>query len=72
MHSQFITRLGRSFLIAGAAVILVGQTGCIPGGGTQFREAALPAIETGVSSILNGVLDGIFAAIEVESDTTGA
>ena len=59
-----------------AAILLMGSTGCIPTRGVQFREAALPAIESGVSSIMNGVLDGIFAAIEPETsastDTTAA
>ena len=40
---------------------------CIPYSGTQFRETALPAVQTGVSAIMNGLLDGLFASIEVET-----
>ena len=62
-------RFGLSVCLLGLAPILQG--GCIPIQGTQFREAALPAIETGMSSILNGILDGVFASIEVENDQSG-
>ena len=51
--------------IVGLVVAVFGiQTGCV--GGTEFRETALPAIHSGVSSILNGLVDGVFAAIEVD------
>ena len=56
--------LSSSVFIA-AAILLSTQTGCP--GGRQFREAALPAVQTGVDSILDGIVDGIFAAIAVES-----
>ena len=36
--------------------------------GPQFRQAALPAIEGGIDQILDGLVAGVFAAIEVESD----
>ena len=52
-------------VIITAAIALSTQTGCP--GGRQFREAALPAVQTGVDSILDGIVDGIFAAIAVES-----
>lgn len=48
------------------ALTATGLTGCV-WDGRQFREAALPMLQTGASAILNGVLDGVFAAIEVES-----
>ncbi len=55
--------------LLGLALFVSG--GCsLPLEGVQFREAALPAIQTGMSSILNGLLDGVFAAIEVENDTS--
>jgi hypothetical protein len=31
---------------------------------TDFRAAALPAVESGITQIVNGLLDGVFAAIE--------
>ncbi|MHC5110971.1 MAG: hypothetical protein ACYTHJ_13960 [Planctomycetota bacterium] len=52
------------------AGILVGltllSTGCIPVRGQAFRDNALPAIESGVELILDGVVDGLFAAIQTE------
>lgn len=49
-----------------AVLGLIGASGCVAS--EQFRTAALPQLQSGASSILNGVLDGFFAAIEVESD----
>lgn len=34
--------------------------------GTQFRDVALPGLQTGVTSIVNALLDGVFAVIEPE------
>lgn len=47
------------------AFVAVLATGC---GKThdEFRAVATPAIHNGVSQILNGLLDGLFAAIAVE------
>jgi len=52
------------------SLAFIALGGCVPVEGRQFREAALPAIESGMSSILNGILDGVFASIEVESSTS--
>lgn len=58
----------RSQLVALA--LLAGSisltTGCLTG--TEFRSVAGPAVQSGVKSIVNGVLDGLFAVIE--PDTT--
>ena len=43
------------------------MTGCITG--PEFRAAAGPGIESGVSAIVNGVLDGLFAVIEPDAST---
>lgn len=51
-----------------AAIILTNLAGCLPLLGTEFREAASPAVRSGVTEIVNGLLDGIFAAIEPEPD----
>ena len=48
-------------------LLIVLQSGCIPIEGTEFRDAALPAIETGINAILDGLVDGIFAVIEPEA-----
>jgi len=36
--------------------------------GREFREAAGPALQSGVTSILTGLVNGVFAAIEPETD----
>jgi hypothetical protein len=54
---------------AGGAVVvcllLTIQTGCPAG--KEFREAAGPAIKTGVNSVLDGLVDGFFAAFEPDN-----
>ncbi|MCO6438401.1 MAG: hypothetical protein J5J06_15015 [Phycisphaerae bacterium] len=55
-----MTLLGLSSLSAGCDV------------GREFRAAALPQFSEGVTLAVNGLLDGIFAAIEVEPDSSGA
>ena len=57
--------------VALVAMVLAGSTGCLTG--TEFRTVAGPAVQTGVTTIVNGLLDGIFAVIEpdVSSDTGG-
>ena len=64
------TKLSRSFVIGLGIAALAGQPGCIPYNGTQFRETAIPSLQTGVTSIMNGLIDGIFASIEVEPETS--
>lgn len=39
--------------------------------GREFRDAAGPALQSGVTSILTGLVNGVFAAIEPEPDTDG-
>ena len=52
----------------GACTVLT-QTGCLAAT-DEFRTVAGPALESGITSIVNGLLDGIFAIIE--PDNTGA
>ena len=52
----------------GVAVASIAQTGCDVEG-RAFRSAALPAVKTGASQILNGLLDGFFAAVAPEPTT---
>jgi len=64
-RTQYYTR---ALTVLGFLLLsLTGTLGCEAG--REFRSAALPAIESGVSSILNGVLDGFFAAIEPEPNS---
>ena len=69
MGRQTRVRRSRKLAIGIGTVALASQAACIPYSGTQFREAAIPAVQTGMSSIMNGLLDGLFAAIEVEKQT---
>ena len=43
--------------------------GCIPFAGREFRTVAGPAFQSGVTQIVNGVLDGLFAVVEVDTTT---
>ena len=65
--------LKTTMTLALAALLLTPNAGCLVG--TQFRAAALPAFQSGVSQILDGFVNGVFAAIAVEpgnSDTAAA
>ncbi len=59
----------KATLFASLATTLLGTIPACPTG-TQFRSAALPAIHSGVSQILGGFVDGVFAAIAVEPDNS--
>lgn len=63
------TRVRRSqaLTIAVATIALSSMTGCVTG--REFREAAGPAFQTGVTAIVNGLLDGLFAIIEPDTNT---
>lgn len=61
-------KLARTLVMAGVGG-WAAMAGCIPIKGTEFRDAALPAIQTGVNAILDGLVTGIFAAIEPEAQT---
>ncbi len=50
-----------------STLVLGGLSGCEAG--REFRAAAVPALQTGVTQILTGLLDGIFAVIEPDTDT---
>ena len=52
--------------VLASCTLIATLSGCLTG--PQFRQAALPAIEGGIDQILDGLVAGVFAAIEVESD----
>jgi hypothetical protein len=58
-------------VLAGIAVgfPLTISTGCVTG--REFRAAAGPAVQQGLALILDGVVDGLFAVVEPEPETTG-
>ena len=71
MNRQRGARLRCTLAVGVGVAALSTQVGCIPYSGTQFRETAVPAVQTGVTSIMVGLIDGIFAAVDVESQTDG-
>ena len=70
MGHSTVVRISRTLAMGLAAVVLASQMGCIPIRGTEFRDTALPAVQSGVTSIMNGLIDGIFAAIEPEPQSS--
>ncbi|MFQ5590332.1 MAG: hypothetical protein ACE5HE_04125 [Phycisphaerae bacterium] len=65
MNVQRHSQLVRVLSAAGVTALLIGQAACVTG--RQFREAALPELESGVNLILDGVVEGLFAAVAVET-----
>lgn len=51
----------------GFVACLIVASGCTTG--RAFREAALPSLEAGIALVLDGLVDGVFAAIEPEPQT---
>jgi hypothetical protein len=58
----------QALFVSLAALTWLGLTGCDVPYGPQFREAALPSLQAGLTQILTGFVDGVFAAIEPEAD----
>lgn len=65
----FIRRGGRTAAAMVLAGMAVGTAGCELVT-DEFREAAVPALETGVDSILDGLVDGFFAVADPDGTTT--
>ena len=65
MTRPSLARLSGAVTLVAATTALMTQTGCLTG--PEFRAAALPAVESGVDQILDGLVDGIFAAIQPET-----
>ncbi len=65
MNIRSCKRFTRVLAAACSAGVLMAQGTCATG--RQFREAALPSLESGINLILDGVVDGLFATIEVET-----
>lgn len=73
------SRPGSRWRMVAAALLLAAVLGMtaglscenIPFASATFRDAALGEISSGVKSIVNGILDGIFAVIE-EAGTAGS
>ena len=46
-------------------VAATSSTGCLAG--REFREIAVPAVHSGLSLILDGLVDGVFAVIDPDN-----
>ena len=66
MAQPIVLQRPRAAAIAVIAIGLPGLAGCVLTG-TEFREAAGPAVQAGVTQVVDGLLEGIFAVIEPEA-----
>ena len=67
-------RISKATVTGLALLGLTLGTGCDSEMAKEFREVATPSLQSGVSSILNGVVDGLFAVVDPdtsESDSGG-
>lgn len=61
-------RVHRALIVGLAFAALAVQAGCLTG--TEFRSTAIPAVQAGVSQIVDGLLDGLFAVIEPDGTSS--
>lgn len=66
---QLWRRAYRVVAAGACGVMLQADVGCQTVFSQRFRDAALPEIESGINDILDGLVDGVFAAIETRSDS---
>ncbi len=67
MSAQPRKRRTQAVAVSMTALAISVCSGCVAG--REFRQAALPGLHTGVSQILDGIVDGFFAAIQPEPET---
>ena len=68
-------RMQCAFLALATAILVVGTACDEEEAGRAFREAAVSSVQEGVNSIMDGVIDGMFAVFEMgvgESDGTSS
>jgi hypothetical protein len=74
MHNGSRTRGGkRTIRRLGAMLALIGlpvafSMGCDDAIAREFRDAAASSLQTGVTSILNGIVEGVFAVATSSGD----
>lgn len=61
---HFVCRIGITAALGGSTPLSFG--GC-EAHADEFREAAAPALRTGVDSLMDGLVEGVFAVVEPES-----
>lgn len=59
------TKIGR---LSVAMVLVTLSAGC--DFNATFRQVAVPSVHSGVTQILNGLVDGVFAVIDPTTTTT--
>jgi hypothetical protein len=68
-------RRGRGFCATGAALValaalLAGVAGCDDAMMKEFRGAATDSLQTGMTSIADGVISGLFAIVQTDSSSS--
>jgi len=64
-------RQAAALAVCGLVLFTNAGAGCV--GGTAFREAAGPAVQQGITLILDGLVEGLFAVVEPDpSSVDGA
>lgn len=72
------SRISRFKSLAGKLLIITAVLFCSTGvscddeAATTFRQTATSAIGSGVKTIVNGILDGVIAAVEQAGDGTSS
>lgn len=69
------TPFTRSLLVFMVIVVLgAGSAGCVCTAGwcATFRDVANPLFQSGATSIVTGIIDGIFALLEPQDDSASA
>ena len=59
-----------TWTVRGCAVLALAAGGCTELG-DEFRNAAGPSLQTGITQVLNGVVNGAFAVFEPGKDEDG-
>jgi hypothetical protein len=63
-------RKARITVLASACAIVALSTGCNEETLREFRAAATDTLQQGVSTILDGVVEGVFAVVAPEEEET--
>lgn len=67
------TTAGRAMtipILSSLLVLLMYAAGCNSELGQQFRRAAGPQLESGITQVLNGIVDGAFEVYQPDNDST--
>ncbi|MFQ5412868.1 MAG: hypothetical protein ACE5E6_00275 [Phycisphaerae bacterium] len=62
-HRTWHNTACRRLCTLAVSAVCIYQVGCLPDG-REFRDVAGPNVESGVRSVVTGLLDGLFAVID--------